>query len=47
MAKIKTKIVRNGVNQNYVSQTSVVIDTSVVRPKKEATYMKDNYGGAF
>jgi len=42
----KPKIVRNGTNQSYVSQHSAVIIEGK-RPKKEASYMKDNFGGAF
>lgn len=45
MAK-KTKIVRNGTNQSYVGQSSVTIAEGK-RPKKEPSYMKDNFGGAF
>lgn len=45
MAK-KVKIVRNGTNQSYVPQHSAVI-VEGKRPKKEPSYMKDNFGGAF
>lgn len=45
MAK-KVKIVRNGTNQTYVPQHSATI-VEGKRPKKEPSYMKDNFGGAF
>lgn len=49
MAKVKQKIKRDGTNQNYVptNTDNKVINTEGYRPKKEASYMTCNFGGAF
>lgn len=42
----KPKIVRNGTSQSYIPQHSAYI-VEGKRPKKEPSYMKDDFGGAF
>ena len=45
MAK-KAKIKRDGFSQSYVIQHTATIAEGK-RPKKESSYMKDDFGGAF